>query len=275
MKYGLIYSLNDRAGVGVAEVLRSLMPSRPTSLKGFAEAFILEDLDSVLAAVSCDITECEFVNELLDVKYLVMISKHFSNVGVKSFTTHHVGIPIHDLEAVRGVKGFPQSNPALAKSLLKNLRRFSEEFGLEDFVTSYEVTHHGPFTVSKPLTFVELGSSPAEWGLRKAQDVMAYSIINSLNADIKCVPTVGFGGNHYASMFTSRAFGGDECYGHIIPNYVLKYFKDDVDVVGRLVEYAVSSSSVPTARAVLDGKVPSKVRKLIVNYCSAVDLEVS
>lgn len=274
MKYGLIYSLNDQAGTGIAEVLRRLVPSTPIILNGFKEAYLLNDLDAVLVGISSDITECEFVDNLLDVKYLVMISKHFSNVGVKSFTTHHVGIPIHDLDATRGIKRLPPSNPLLAKLFLKNLARFSEEFGLNQFIVSYEVTHHGPFTISKPLTFIELGSSPNEWGLRKAQEVVAHSIINSINADIKCTPTVGFGGNHYASMFTSRAFSSDECYGHIIPNYVLKHFKDDVEVVGKLIEYAVSNSSITTVRVVLDSKIPSTVRKLIRSYCGKLSLEI-
>ncbi len=275
MKYGLVYSLDDRAGVGIADVLRSLVPSTPTVLKGFKEAYMLNDLDAVLVGVSEGITECEFLDDLLDVRYFVMISKHFSNVGIKSFTAHHVGIPIHDLDSVKDVKHLPPSNPLLAKSFLKNLARFSEEFGLDHFVISYEVTHHGPFTIGKPLTFIELGSSPSEWGLKRAQEVVAYSIINSINTEIRCTPTVGFGGNHYASIFTSRAFSSDECYGHIIPNYVLKHLKDDVGVMEKLIRYAVGSSSVTTAKAVLDSKVPSTARKLIKDYCSGLGLEIS
>lgn len=273
MKYGLVYSLDDRAGVGIAEVLRSLTPSSRITLKGFEDAYILNDLDALLVGVSYDITECEFINDLLNVEYLVMMSKHFSNAGVKSFTTHHVGIPIHDLSLTAGVKSFPPSNPLLAKLFLKNLARFSDEFGLYDFIVSYEVTHHGPFTVSRPLTFIELGSSPNEWGFKKAQEVIAYSIISSTTSDLKCTPTAGFGGNHYASVFTSRAFNSDECYGHIVPNYVLKYFKDDVDVLRRLVECAVSNSSTATAKVVLDSKVPSTVKRVVKEYCSKFGLE--
>ncbi|MEM2206503.1 MAG: D-aminoacyl-tRNA deacylase [Sulfolobales archaeon] len=274
MKYGLVYSLNDRAGVGIAEVLRSSTHSSRITLKGFEDAYILSDLDALLVGVSCDITECEFINDLLNVEYFVMISKHFSNAGVKSFTTHHVGIPIHDLSLVADVKSFPPSNPPLAKLFLKNLARFSDEIGLHDFIVSYEVTHHGPFTISRPLTFIELGSSPNEWGFKKAQEVIAYSIINSITSDLKCTPTVGFGGNHYASIFTSRAFNNDECYGHIVPNYVLKHFKDDANTLRKLVGYAVINSSTTTVKVVLDSKVPSTAKKVVKEYCEKFGLEL-
>ncbi|MEM1983062.1 MAG: D-aminoacyl-tRNA deacylase [Sulfolobales archaeon] len=274
MKFGLIYSLNDMAGVGIAETLRSLTSSEYVRLSGFNESYIINDLDAILVGINCDITECEFLDELLDVEYYVMISKHYSNMGVKSFTTHHVGIPIHDLSIIRSIKGFPSSNPGLAKLFLNNLTKFSIEYGLNDFVVSYEVTHHGPYTLKRPTTFIELGSSANEWGLKKAQEVMAYAIINSLNLSGDCVSTVGFGGNHYANLFTSRALRSDECYGHIVPNYVLKYFKDDVDVLSRLIDFAIRDTYSATSRVVLDSKVPSIVKRLVKDYCSKLGLEI-
>lgn len=274
MKYGLVYSLKDLAGVGIAEALKSMNYVERIRLKGFAESYLISDLNAVLVGVDCEIIECEFLDELLDVEYYVMISKHYSNVGVKSFTTHHVGIPIHDLNSAKFISSFPPSNPPLAKHFLKGLLKFSQEFGLGDFVVSYEVTHHGPYTLRKPLTFIELGSSPHEWGFKQAQDVIAHAIIDSLKVNVECIPTVGFGGNHYASIFTSRALNSDECYGHIIPNYVLKYFREDVDTLSKLINLAINNSLIATSRVVLDGKVPSTVKRLVAEYCRREGLEV-
>jgi D-aminoacyl-tRNA deacylase len=274
MEYGLIYSKYDPAGVGIVNVLKELTHISPTNVKGFEKAFTADELNAIILEVNSDITECDFLDDLVNVKYYVMISKHTSSQGVKSFTTHHVGIPIHDLNLVRNISSFPSSNPPLAKKFLLNLIRFREELGLNDFVVSYEVTHHGPYNLRRPTTFIELGSSSEEWGLRKAQEVVAYVVMNSLSSDLNCTPTVGVGGNHYASIFTSRALSSDECFGHIIPNYVIKYFKDDVDVLSRLTNYAITYSVVGTSKVVIDSKVPSIVKKLVREVCSKLGLEV-
>ncbi|MCX8186050.1 MAG: hypothetical protein N3G48_02940 [Sulfolobales archaeon] len=274
VKYGLIYSLRDVAGVGIAKAIKSMVSGKQVFLNGLSESYLIDDLDAFLIGVDCDITECEFLDSLLDIDYYVMISKHYSNMGVKSFTTHHVGIPIHDLSLTRSINHFPPSNPNLSKLFLMNLSKFSQESGLSDFVVSYEVTHHGPFTLRRPLTFVELGSSPDEWVFKEAQEVVAHAVINSLNAEVECVATVGFGGNHYASLFTSRSLGSDECYGHIVPNYVLKHFKEDAYVLNKLIDFAIKYSSTTTSRVVLDDKVPSLAKKLVKDYCSKVGLSI-
>jgi D-aminoacyl-tRNA deacylase len=274
MEYGLIYSRYDPAGVGIVNVLKGLTPISRTNVKGFENAFIAEELNAIILEVNSDITECEFIDNLIDVKYYVMISKHTSSQGIKSFTTHHVGIPIHDLNLVRYINSLPYSNPPLAKKFLLNLIKFRDELGLNDFVVSYEVTHHGPYTLRRPTTFIELGSSSSEWSLKKAQEVIAYVVKDSLSSDLSCIPTVGVGGNHYASMFTSRALSSGECFGHIIPNYVIKYFRDDVEVLSRLTNYAITYSVVSTSRVVMDDKVPSIVKKLVREVCSRLGLEV-
>lgn len=67
---------------------------------------------------------------------------------------------------------------------------------LSDFEVVYEVTHHGPTNLRKPLTFVEIGSSETEWTYEKAHEVVGESVVKALREfrySVNCVPTVGSG----------------------------------------------------------------------------------
>jgi len=263
-RVGIVYSVHDPAGVGVARNLRSLSSaSRDVSLRGVKEAYYIEDLDAVLAGFDAGVTELDFIDGVLSVDYYVVVSKHSSAQGIKSFTTHHPGNPWDYLNSTATWLTIPKSNPPLAKAFLINLRKFRDEYGLDDFTVTYEVTHHGPLNISKAMTFIEIGSSLSEWVFQKAHEVVAQTVIKSINEDLKCVPTVGFGGNHYASRFTSRALSSDECYGHIIANYVLKTLRDFEDFLARLVRDAVLNSLTRTERVVAERKVGSSVRNIL------------
>jgi len=270
---GIVFSTLDEAGKGIADVILSLVSGVESIINGL-KAHVIKDLNAVLIGFNSVVTEFEFLDDLLDVDYYVVLSKHSSAQHIKSFTTHHVGIPIHDLSLSANLPYLPPSNPPLAKSLLLNLVKYRDLLKLSDFTVTYEVTHHGPFRVRRPITFVELGSSLDEWLIKEAQEVVARSVITSLSDSVKCIPTVGVGGNHYAALFTSRALKTDECYGHIVPNYVLRQFKDDAKTLRNLISYAVDYSSVRTRRVVIDDKAHSIAKKIVKELAKESNLEL-
>lgn len=273
-RVGLVFSTADEAGRGIASVLRTLVGGREVGLRGGLRGYLIDGLDAVLVGFSEGVTELEFLDDVLGADYYVVISKHWSAQRIRSLTVHHVGIPVHDLSLCRSLERFPPSNPPVAKLLLINLHRLRGELGLNGFTVTYEVTHHGPLGVRRPLTFVELGSSASEWALREAQEAVARAVLNTLGSSIDCLSSAGIGGNHYASLFTYRALSSEECYGHIVPSYVLKQFKEDVEVLRKLIDYAVSHTTVRTSRIVVDDKVQSTAKRLARELGSRLGIEV-
>ncbi|MEM2511790.1 MAG: D-aminoacyl-tRNA deacylase, partial [Ignisphaera sp.] len=145
---------------------------------------------------------------------------------------------------------------------------------LKDYEVCYEVTHHGPTSVSKPITFVELGSNESEWTDSNAHNVVALALLSAIdrttNEKPNCITTVGFGGTHYAPLFTKRAFEENECYGHMVPNYVIKELSlDELRIVaGKVMDLT------PNCQRVVIEKMRKEIRNVIEDEASKRGLEV-
>ena len=254
-RVGVVFSVLDPAGSGAAREFLRLLDSKPMSIPRAIEAYYIPQLDAVLAGFKEDVLYFEFLDEVLDVDFYVVLSRHKSEAGVKSLTTHHPGNPVREAKAGGKPLELPPSNPPLTKALLLSLVKAREELGLEEFDVTYEVTHHGPTSLSKPITFVEIGSSLKEWSLREARLALAVAVLEALTRTLPGYePVVGIGGNHYAGRFTQRALSSSEAYGHMVAKYALRNLQLP-GLVERIVELAVTRSSTPTAKLVVEKKV--------------------
>lgn len=173
------------------------------------------------------------VNAILDVPtdfhtdFLLVLSPHKSEANFRSLTVH---IPGNWDCADFG--GEPRTlNTAYAtiqKALLLKMHEKNQKYNL-DFNVNYEVDHHGP-TIHKPIIFVEIGSSEAEWKNPLAANVVAESVF-------ECVCTkepeqsgetfFGVGGGHYAPKFTTLALEKDFTFGHMLPKYKADSIAED------------------------------------------------
>ncbi len=154
------------------------------------------------------------------VDLLVFLSKHSSEMEVKSLTVHPIG---NYLTAEHGGESgyLPPSAPFEMTAALKALYREKKALGIKD-QTAYEVTHHGPL-ISSPCFFIEIGSAPSRWGLPILGEAIARSLISGdlLKPRTDIPVAIGVGGGHYAPRFTDRARRNKFAFGHMIPDHIL------------------------------------------------------
>jgi D-aminoacyl-tRNA deacylase len=171
-----------------------------------------------------------------DAKLIVFISRHSSQSAKPTLTVHTPG---NFVDAEFG--GLPRClsvAPAVAmQTALKAMVYYQEQYGLRNYEVSYEVTHHGP-SLSIPAMFVELGSSPAQWGDTLAAETVAHSamtaIANFEASAQSCSAVLGIGGTHYNQQFALMALMGAATFGHMIPKYAIP--RIDSEMIKQCVE---------------------------------------
>ncbi len=272
----LVYSVSDPAGSGIAEYLREVTACVDVSASRAVEAWYVKDVDAVLAGFPEETIFMEYLDEVFpSAKFYVFLSKHSATSGIRSLTTHHTGNPT--ASAVAGGRPYELSiaYPVLTYNFIRSLNEVSKTRALQGFEVVYEVTHHGPTSLNKPLSFVEVGSSNREWGLREAHEVVGEAVLDSLKAlnHVRCVPIVGFGGPHYAEKFTELALREDLCFGHIIPRYALKELRETPEKLELIIRQAMTKSVPRPVRALAMKKVGSLARDTVRKVAEDLGLE--
>ena len=225
-RLALAYSTGDPVGSGVAARLRHIVGAERAECPRAVECFLLRT-GQLLAGFRERQTELEFLDETPDpaAEAVIVLSRHASQSGRPTLTTHHTGNPAPGEPLLGGRPGeLSISAPPLSKLLLATYREEAEARGLlERYEISLEATHHGPTSTGKPLVFIEIGSTPKEWGDPDAQEAMASAVARSLEAPLpECRRAAGFGGTHYPRKFTRLHLETDVCMGHIIPKYAFQ-----------------------------------------------------
>jgi len=271
------YSINDVAGAGTADRLVSLVKCRNEALEGVPKACLgfLAGKEVYIAGFYEDVLHFDFLERVIDAEYYVVISRHSAVSGIRSLTVHHTGNPTSKAEYGGKPLEFSVANPPLALAILKALRELTHGKSLEGVSVTYEVTHHGPTSLSKPLTFAEIGSTQSEWLDSTLQEVLAKAVYTALLTEERgCIPSVGVGGGHYAQQFTERAFNHSECYGHIISRHAIKELRENLELLKFVVEQAIRRESTEIRRIVLEGKNPSYVKRIVVETSRRYGIEV-
>ena len=275
---GLVYSTRDLAGTGIANYISELFDCEEVRVPRSITAVYIKDLNSILAGFSEDVIYFDFLDDVLNVDSYIILSRHSARSGIKSLTVHHTGNPYS--RASFGGKPYELSiaNPPLTKLLLVKLSELRSRYGLTEFQVVYEATHHGPSSLKKPLTFIEIGSSINEWKLAAAHKVVGDAVIEAireyLSSGVKCVGCVGFGGQHYSSTFTERALSTDECYGHIIPRYAINMLKNDGPEKMRYIfKQAILRNSVKIKRVVVLKKLSRAIKDTVKELSDELGIE--
>ena len=184
-----------------------------------------------------------------DAKLIVFISRHSSQSGQPTLSVHTPG-NFGDAE----LGGLPKSisvAPAVAmQTALKAMVHYREPLSLVfDYQVSYECTHHGP-SLNVPTMFVELGSSPAQWGDIKAAEAVAHSAMTAIATFTQPTSSavLGIGGTHYNEKFTTMALVGAAAFGHMIPKYAVP------DVDAAMIKQCMERTYEKVQLALLDWK---------------------
>ncbi len=122
--------------------------------------------------------EAEHLDEFFEPDYYVFASRHRSESGARTLTVHVTGNLTKKAEVGGRPEELAYANPDAMKVALIELEKGRKERGL-DYKVSMEATHHGPTGLERPVLFVEVGSTEAEWRNEKAVEVVARAALKA------------------------------------------------------------------------------------------------
>lgn len=201
-------------------------------------------------------------------KLLIFASRHVSESGAKTFTTHSIGNWTVDTEFGGAPRTLSPTSAGALSLALRELQASVDRNQLDDFSVTFEGTHHGPLTAA-PTIFLEIGSSSEEWNNLGAAEVVAETCMRMSEASLQTKTcAIGFGGPHYAPKFTTIVLKGELDIGHIAPKYV---FPLNEDMLGQAFDSTIERPHL----AVIDWKgVNSAARKELCDKLAAMSIEV-
>ncbi|MHA1608692.1 MAG: D-aminoacyl-tRNA deacylase [Candidatus Njordarchaeales archaeon] len=234
---GLVFSERDTVSLNVLKVLKETLENLvPLEAKWKREkVFFSKDLNSFIIITQKDLVYAEDINKLKDmISRFIFVSRHESASHVPSLLVHFTGNWLKSNPLGGNPEELGVADPFLGKLCIITLLEKAKEAGLDrKYSISLEATHHGPTSIDRPLTFIEIGSSPTEWNDMRAVKVLTETLIEVLKTlpKYECKEkkvAVGFGGPHYAPSFTKIATDTEIALGHIASRYVINEASDNI-----------------------------------------------
>lgn len=214
MRIALINSKYDAAGVNIRQNLEDLIATGRRWPLTENHTLVFHETDGRLI-------HQDRIDEEIDCDLIIFISRHSSTRPIPALTVHVTGN--YDTADLGGeVRALAPAAPAWMHVILQNL----SERAPDGYRVSYEVTHHGPTTLSTPSLFAEIGSTAKEWTDPDAGKVMAESILHA--APKETINLIGFGGTHYAVRQTEIALASRGAFGHIAPARQIRSLDPDL-----------------------------------------------
>ncbi|MCE4601177.1 MAG: D-aminoacyl-tRNA deacylase [Desulfurococcales archaeon] len=272
-RLAIAYSVNDPAGKGAAEKLLQLYEWSPYECNHAVECFKLSN-GVVMGGYREETIHFDFIDETPDpsADAVIILSRHSAVSGRPSLTTHHTGNPTGRAEYGGEPYKLSIAAPPLSRALLRAYRSEAEKLGLlNEYEVTLEATHHGPTKPSKPLVFIEIGSTPDRWRDERARLAMARAVARVIDGEIEdCEPAAGFGEPHYPVKFTRIHLDGDYCMGHIIAKYAIPDANEDV-----IAQAVKNNWPRPHATALVQKKAArSEVRRRLVKVLEGLGVDV-
>lgn len=208
MRFCICYHTDDEAAVTIIDQLKKI------------------NIDIPIHAFS-DKEHIIFINNLdkkINEDFIIFVSKHQSSKHTKTLTIHSIG-NFRKAE-FGGINGkLSKASAQINKLLFQELWKQSEG---SEYQCALEATHHGPY-IEKHSCFIELGSTKEEWTDSKGGEIIAKTIQNFLNINIKpqvFIPAVGIGSGHYCPSFTKLQIQSKYAIAHILPKYQMPFTKE-------------------------------------------------
>ena len=243
MKPSIIVSTKDLAGMNIREALVGMHGFRETTetFKG-NPVFMKEGIK--LYTLSEETIQSDAIDEEVEGDFLIFATRHKSEAGTKSFTTH---VPGNWGKAEAGGKEKKLCNalPLLMKDALNKIKNV---YTGDEFEIVQECTHHGP-AIEKPCMFIEIGSKEEEWKRQDAGEVIA-NVVNYIvmNKPKRCKSVIVLGGGHYNQVATKLMLNSEFAVGHICPKYNL------ANLDAAMIRQAIERNGENFDRIVLDWK---------------------
>ncbi len=243
---GIVYSSRDDTAVRMARHMvqsNGLEEAGPGSMKYKGDKLGVYELDGPLLDSS--------VPDSLGCDAIIFLSKHVSEAGVASFTTHSLGNWGNRAKFGGRPGELTTASPLLMLQALRGLASKDS-----DAEKTYEATHHGPL-LKTPCLFAELGGNAQITGNEQAVDRVADAAYEAAvlfadgPVDYKKV-VIGIGGTHYPSKFTKQALEFGYAFSHIMPKHAI-WNEDGTSNLGMIAQ-AMERSQVKPEAAVVDWK---------------------
>jgi len=181
-------------------------------------------------------------------EHIIFLSRHstLGEIKPRSITVHAVGNwGIAELGGKD--ETVVKTNPILIRALLLDF--YNNKPKTLEYEVKQEATHHGPH-LEKSTIFVEIGSDNGAWKDKIASDFVCKELIKIISnynpKDYDWKEVVGFGGSHYCTKFNRLTLDSNNkyCFGHIIPDYILKQITDKQKLKELLEQAKVKSNSL-------------------------------
>ncbi len=260
----LVASRRDPAGYNMYLRLKEAFKPSGREFEG-NEVYMMDDVELVLT--ERDIIFCDHLDEFFDPEFYIFLSRHSSESGRPSLSAHFPG-NFSDDESYGGrAKELSYTFPSLHQAYMRNL------WELRDRVPGYQVVtepmHHGPTSLSKPVLFVEIGSTPEEWNDAKAVEVVVEAVLETIRRRPKRrTAGIGLGGPHYSEKFTKFILKGEIPLGAIASKYALPHL--DAELLSQMVEKSVEEIRF----AVVDRKGLGREKARIIGLIEEFGLEL-
>lgn len=222
--------------------------------------------------VEDDVTD---LDEYFNPELYVFVFRHLGKAQTPRLTVHPAGnfvLPKENSPAP--YRGKPHrlayAHPAYMKEALKFMARYVQEKGL-NYSVSYEVTHHTPTDLKRPVMFLEIGDTTEHHNDEKAVIAAAETALHLLKITPgKYDNCLAIGGGHYADRFTRRALEENYAFGHFIASYAMP------DITPDVVEQAIDKTIGGVRYAVIDSKDEGKSadRKKILDVLEKRGIEI-
>ncbi len=181
-----------------------------------------------------------FLNDLkleeskINPDFLIFASRHTSRTARPAFLVHTTGNWGKEADFGGDLQALSLTSALIHKAGFISLIEKELPPTLSDFSFDMEVTHHGPTTLEKPLIFMELGSSKAEWGISEAGELVATATISTIYNYLKFKKKgdqeicLGFGGTHYAPNFRRLIENTNLAMSFICPKYYIQELNNEM-----------------------------------------------
>ena len=224
MKTVVVCSSTDPAGSNIRD--RLIEESGFVATGKVYDSNPVYENDGVLLVTSQrEIVFVENLDEFFSSPRYIFISRHRAESGIPSLTAHFTG-NFSDAQ-FGGLPGvIARYSPSLLKSYMIMLSALKAEVPPQYGIT-LEATHHGPTSLKGTVMFVELGSTPDQWGDKIAARCIAKALSQSANSpvrEVKCA--IAIGGTHYSEKFNKVLLESDIALGPIVPKYKLDYLDE-------------------------------------------------
>ncbi|MFX1395183.1 MAG: D-aminoacyl-tRNA deacylase [Promethearchaeota archaeon] len=176
----------------------------------------------------------------IDPDLLIFASRHRSETARPAFLTHTTGNWGPKAEFGGNPYQLSKTSAILQKAAYLSLQEQKDIKKKTEYSLDIEVTHHGPTTLEKPLIFIELGSSEAEWEIKEAGLVLAHALLGTCEKyvefqnDKNLKICIGFGGPHYAPNFKKLINYKDIAISFICPKYFIQYLNKEI--INKMIE---------------------------------------